>query len=109
MRFFILWIAAILLSGCVTEKHYTLTETDTKNGTVRFSCNFTMFERPEVAADPPLHVLAWQECRKLGYPLVKVEPKQETLCLEKSSNGDYCVNTLVSRIYQCASDTSGER
>ena len=110
MRFFILWIcaAAFLLSGCAAEKHYTVTGADTKNGTVRLSYDFTIFERPEIAANEQAHALAGQECLALGYAMVKMESRQETRCLEKSSSGDYCANTRVSRVYQCVGGKAGQ-
>lgn len=111
MRFVILWVcaAAILLSGCATEKHYALTDTDTENGTVRLSYNFAMFERPENPANQEPDQLAWEKCLALGYAAVNVQPRQETHCLQKSSSGDYCVNTRVSRVYQCGGGRAGEQ
>jgi hypothetical protein len=111
MRFFILWVwaAAMLLSGCATEKYYALTDTDTKNGTVRLSYDFTMLERPEIPKNAQPDALAGQKCLALGYAKVEMQPRQETRCVEKSSSGDYCANTRVSRVYQCAGGGAGER
>lgn len=111
MRFFILWMcaAALLLSGCAAEKYYTVTGADTKNGTVRLSYDFTMLERPEIPKNAQPEALAGQKCLALGYSAVEMQPRQETRCLEKSSSGDYCANTRVSRVYQCVGGSAGER
>lgn len=111
MRFFILWVcaAAILLSGCATEKHFELTDTDTENGTVRLSYDFSMLERPENSTNQKPDQLAGQKCLALGYATANMPPRKETHCLEKSSSGGYCANTRVSRVYQCVGGSAGER
>lgn len=89
MRFFTLWIcaAALLLSGCAAEKHYTVTGADTKNGTVRLSYDFTMLERPEIPKNAQPDALAGQKCLALGYATVEMQPSRKRVVWRRAAVG----------------------
>lgn len=99
MRIVLCGIAALLASGCATQKDWLVTGGSRADGVVSLSYERNEFQRPELD-QAEADRLATQKCMAWGYKGAESFGSQRNDCLSRRGFGN-CGTRRVTVEYQC--------